>query len=412
MSSVVVAPSKLSLDKDFATEFAKIIGGLIEEQTITQKEGLDKLTEDLSKTQLYLAKSMKEGREEQRQEISMLCKTIADSGKEGAALQSKELKNLCQTIADNYKAEREEQHQEIRALCQTIAESQNSINTSLAAFSNEVPSKGLPKDSYLPNDANTQKLIEVVLEGQKQLNLRLDKVEETSLSRANDNKELIAAFEKSQTEIIKSLSNINIGPSNVAKFETDNEKLLKLIGDSQEKLVKAILSTNIQQNNTSQANNNANNIQINTADNSAQILLLVDKIAALQAANEQNLEKAISKTIEEQSKLYDKISSRQTKELAEIFAQSLKGGNLPVYNVAPPAYSQNQEANAKETTNVFNNIDDDIRYNSNNEDVSENVNDFIFRKIEDISSSQPLMDADVVSDDVLAPKRKKRKNNK
>ena len=422
-AGIVAAPSKLSLDKDFAAEFAKIIGGLIEEQTSTQKEGLDKLTADLSKVQLHLAQSMKESREEQRQEINTLCKTIVESSKIGAVLQSRELKNLCQTITENYRIEREEQHQEISALCQTIAQSQNSINTSLAAFSQTFPSKASFSDNAAPNDAVAQKLIEVVLEGQKQLNLRLDKVETTSLNRANDNKELIAAFEKSQTEVIKSLSNINIGTSNVSKFEANDEKLLKLIGDSQEKLVQAVLSANIQQNNTSQANNNANNIQINTTDNSAQMLLLVDKISALQAANEQNLEKAISKAIKEQSKLYDRISARQTKELAEILAQSLKEISLPVYNVAPQSYNQNQPEFVRGSASLNNVAEDSYEsadYNSdivNEENISENVNAFTPQETEEETSIpepkiEEIVAADTFSEEEPPVKKKKKKKKK
>ncbi len=418
---VVAAPSKLSLDKDFAAEFAKIIGGLIEEQTNTQKEGLDKLTADLSKVQLYLAQSMEKNREDQRQEINTLCKTIADSSKIGAVLQSRELKNICQTITENYRIEREEQHQEISALCQTIAQSQNSINASLAAFAQAFPSKSLSSDNVASNDTVAQKLIEVVLEGQKQLNLRLDKVEATSLSRANDNKELIAAFEKSQTEVIKSLSNINIGTSNVSRFEANDEKLLKLIGDSQEKLVQAVLSANIQQNNTSQANNNANNIQINTTDNSAQILLLVDKISALQAANDQNLEKAISKAIKEQSKLYDRISARQTKELAEIFAQSLKEISLPVYNVAPPVYNQNRSEFITDEASLNNVAEDSYEsanYNSeivNEENISETVDNFIPRETEEETSTPAKINEIVATDnfsEAEAPVKKKKKKKK
>ena len=351
--------AKISFDKDFAGEFAKIMSGLIQQQTVMQKESLEKLALDLSKTQLFIAKNMKENkdeqrqdfkdlcqtiaagsqaaRNEQRQEFGELCKVVAESFVSGKEEQRRELGALCQTIAETFRSAREAQSREIGELCKAIMQSQTALSASLSNLSRETPAVSVaaaaPVAASTEDMAAAKQLIEVVLEGQKQLNRRLDKVEELSAGKANDNKELIAAFEKSQSEIIKSLGKMQTGTT-VVKTEDNSEKLFKLLDKSQEKLIKSLVSANIWQNNSAQANNNtnANNIHINAADNSAQIMLLADKIASLQASNEKNLEKAIAKTIEEQGKLYDKISRRQTKELAEALAEALQ-------NVSPPVYA-------------------------------------------------------------------------
>ena len=347
--------AKISFDKDFAGEFAKIMSGLIQQQTVMQKESLEKLALDLSKTQLFIAKNMKENKDEQRQdfkelcqtiaagsqaarkeqqqEFGELCKVVAESFVSGKEEQRRELGALCQTIAETFRSGREAQSREIGELCKAIMQSQTALSASLSNLNRETPAVSVAAAAPTEDMAAAKQLIEVVLEGQKQLNRRLDKVEELSAGKANDNKELIAAFEKSQSEIIKSLGKMQTGTT-VVKTEDNSEKLFKLLDASQEKLIKSLVSANIWQNNSAQANNNtnANNIHINAADNSAQIMLLADKIASLQASNEKNLEKAIAKTIEEQGKLYDKISRRQTKELADALSEALQ-------NVPPPVYA-------------------------------------------------------------------------
>ena len=198
------------------------------------------------------------------------------------------------------------------------------------------------KSSAEAEGNSTQELIQIVLDGQKQINLRLDKVEELSTNKANDNIQLIQVFEKSQNEIIKSLSNLQANTI-VPRSDIDDERLAKIISQSQENIIKTIMTANLHQNNTSanQANNNANNIQINTVDNSSQMMLLIDKIASLQATNEQNLEKVITKTIEAQSEIYSKVHSQQNKEIAEAIAEAIKS----IHPVPQPVYVMPQQTN-------------------------------------------------------------------
>lgn len=287
--AAVSGTANLTMDKDFAAEFAKIIGGVMEQQTLLQKENLEKLSENLTQTQLFIAQSLKETK-----------------GKN-----SEDIKGLCKVIVEVYKRAKEDQQSNMEELCKTIAKTQT------AASSKEE----IPVSKTVSQDEATQRLMEVVLDGQKQLSSRLSKVEELSLSRANDNKELLAVFEKSQTEMIKSFKEAQ--EKSPAVGSGNEERLAKLIGESQERLIHTILAANIQQSASSSQANNANNIHINAPDNSAQMLLLVDKIASLQAANEQNLEKALAKIVEAQGGVYDKISRRQTEELAQIITKGL-----------------------------------------------------------------------------------------
>ncbi len=284
-------PAKLSMDKDFAGEFAKIIGGLMQQQSVIQKEGLEKVSSDLNKTQLLLAKLLKEDKDEQQERL--------------------------------------------KKLYEAISQSQTALGTTLSNLL-----QGKTSDEQ--DDSSTRELIKVVLDGQKQLNLRLDKVEELSANKANDNIQLIQVFEKSQNEIIKNLSNLQTNAV-ISRTDADDERLAKIISQSQENIIKAIMTANLQQNNTSanQANNNANNIQINTVDNSSQMMLLIDKIASLQATNEQNLEKVITKTIEAQSEIYSKVYSQQNKEIAEAIADAIKN----LHPVSQPVYVMPQQTN-------------------------------------------------------------------
>ena len=322
--SAVAAPSKLSIDKEFADDFAKIIGNIMQEQASLHKESLEKLSANISQAQIYMADSIKEGRELQRQEIKDLCQAITDSTKSGMSDQHKdfeywyqmmnenlrndredrrrEINEISRIVIDGYRASRDAQREDIKELCKIIAKGQTALGTTLSnSIEQEISATSPAKSS---DDADTKHLIEVVLDGQKQLGSRLDRVEELSAQRANDNKYLVETFTKSQAELIKRLDrdykNRMASNQTAGMSVATEEKLQQLIVDSQEKLINKILAANVQQNKTSQANNNANNIQINAPDLSAPMMMLIDKISSLQASTEQNLEKAITKALQAQ----------------------------------------------------------------------------------------------------------------
>ena len=367
--------AKLSMDENFAGEFAKIIGNIFQEQAISQKSSIEKLASDLSKTQLFIAKTLKENKDEQRAEVGVLCKAIIKS--------------------------------------------QTALSSSLTS------AIAMQTDSSSKNENETKQLIENVLDNQKQLNIRIDKVEELSAAKANDNIKLIEVFEKSQAEIIKGLSNLQSNNSiTISRTDEDDERLVKLISQSQESLIKTVMATNLQQNNNSATqNNNANNIQINTTDSSGHLMLLVEKIATLQAANEKNLEKAIVKAIEAQSKIYDKISRKQTEKLAEVIAEGLRSNAGNTCISQPTADSSTQELSSISTidndyhvNNTFNSLpqadEDSTIFNDIVDMSNQEVSNVDYNASETLQEESSLIEDNVV---VLAdetPKKKKKRKKK
>ena len=61
-----VAPAKISFDKDFAGEFARSIGDVMQKQSASQKDAMEALVQNLSKTQMLIAKNIKESSDLQK----------------------------------------------------------------------------------------------------------------------------------------------------------------------------------------------------------------------------------------------------------------------------------------------------------------------------------------------------------
>jgi hypothetical protein len=348
---------------------------VLENQAAVQKNGFEKIASDMSRTQLFIAQNLKDNQtaqqslfdklgatlrdgyrtsaEEQRAGFNDLGKVLSDSYRNMGEAQQHQIQELGKALTNGYRQAAEEQRAgvqelgkvmsdecraistesraEISELCKMVAQSQTALQTGLsnlvktASLVEKSASATSPKsESLTADDGATRRLIEVVLDGQKQLNSRLDKVEELSLSRANDNKRMLEVFEKSQTEMWQKLEQNKTSQTVVSQGD-NSEKIAQLISKSQAELVQTILS-NVQNNSANQNTNNANNIQITTPDSSASLLQLVDKIAALQVQGENKMEKALSKVLESQSILFDKMSRHQTNELGEILAKAFREG--------------------------------------------------------------------------------------
>ena len=343
----------ISLGENFAADLAKSLHPLMQYQSQLQKESLAKLVQDISKTQLYIAKNIKEGYSEHQQEFKELCKVIAaksssvSSPAGGENISGIDIKELLQTISDNYLSIREDQNKEIKEICNAITEglksgrdnssspseikelcnaiiqSQKSLGQSLSGIKLADGAVAAPMPVY--DDGTTQKLIEAVIEGQKQINLRLDKVEEMSLNKANDNINLIEAFKATQEELFKKFGNNRPDFTEGSQAREDNsEKLLKLINDSQEKLIKAVMSSVSANGSNKTGNGNETVASVMVSDNQEAIEKLINKISSLQASNEKNLEKAITKAIEAQGEIFGKLSNRKNEELIETFTRGVK----------------------------------------------------------------------------------------
>ncbi len=425
-SSIGAGKVNISLGENFASDFAKSLHPLMQYQSQLQKESLDKLVQDISKTQLYIAKNIKEGYNEHQQEFKELCKVIADktpvvTSSGGESISGIDIKELLQTISDNYLSIREDQNKEIKELCSAITEglkssrdngstsseikelcdaiiqSQKSLGQSLSGIKLADGTVAAPLPAY--DDSTTQKLIEAVIEGQKQINLRLDKVEEMSLNKANDNINLIEAFKATQEELLKNLNNRSDSPSQSPSKEADSAKLLKMINDSQEKLIKAVISK-VSENHTQPSSQGEHITPVAFSGDQEAIEKLINKISSLQASNEKNLEKAITRAIEAQGEIFGKLSNRKNEELIEAFTRGIKEILTPML-----VTQIKQETTA--------NIAQSDRFASS--EVEKNI-----YEPQDITVSKDTYDntfedgnyADNVSDGAVTKKKKKKKKKK
>lgn len=274
---------EVSLGKDFATQFAEAFDGLLKQQSVMQAESLEKISDSLSKNQLAIVQHIDQNKESEQQAFAALAKAL-------------------------------EQRQ-------------------------------MPVPSSTGGEINTENnlVLQQLIEGQKEINLRLNKMESTALSSSGaDNQELISALVKSNTEAMQKMVAMQSSGNGAAPVAvSDNtENLLKLIEQSQAQLIEGVVQR-IMQNNVaigqSQANNNANNIQINTPDTSAQTIMLVNKIADLQAANEKNMEEAITRLIEAQKEIYEKLDNNRSQEIADAIVKGLQSSSLTINNFVPTA---------------------------------------------------------------------------
>lgn len=265
----------LSLGKDFAQQLAGAFDNVLNRQSELQRTSLEKISADLSKNQVALAQYINQSKEAQQQNFAALINTLSQK------------------------------------------------NTSS------------PAEAGAP--AVNNGVIQELINNQKEISLRLSKMESTALSDGNNNQELVNMLVKSNAEMLASMKTAN---APVATSSTSAEDLLKLIEQSQAQLIEGVVGRILQSNvlNSNQAaasNNNANNIQINTPDTSAQTLMLVNKIADLQAANEKNMEEAITRLISAQKEIYENISASQSKEIAQAIVNGLQSASLTFNNYAP-----------------------------------------------------------------------------
>ena len=273
----------LSLGKDFAQQLAGAFDNVLTKQGEIQRDSLEKISASLSKNQVALAHYINQNNESQQQNFSELLNVLAQKNPVSAPV-------VTETT-----------------------------------------------DSSEKIDNN---VLQELINNQKDISLRLNKMESTALSvGSNNNQELINALVKSNTEMMEKFKNTS---SVAASSSVNTEDLLKLIEQTQAQLIEGvvgrILQSNVLNNSQSTAsNNNANNIQINTPDTSAQTIMLVNKITDLQASNEKNMEEAISRLITAQKEIYENISAAQSKEIAQAIVSGLQSASLTFNNYAPPA---------------------------------------------------------------------------
>lgn len=270
----------VSLGKDFAEQFAGIFDNVMQRQNQMQAESLSKISADLSKGQMSLAQYLTQNNNMQLQAIADLTKVLKES----------------------------------QPAAKVISETNPEINS---------------------------EVLKQFIANQNEINLRLNKMETTALNNGGVNNEVIEALIKSNEAVMQKMVDTqlqNTGVQNVALSNDNTTHILELIERSQAQLIEGVVQKilqNNQFNSQTQANNNANNIQINTPDTSAQTLMLVNKIADLQASNEKNMEAAIERLIEAQKDIYTKIDNNRGQEIADAIIKGLQSSSLKVNAYIP-----------------------------------------------------------------------------
>lgn len=264
----VVAPvmsgeAKLSMGKEFADEFAKIMTSIVAKQTIMQKDSLAKVAHDLGKTQLFIAKKLDDDRLERQAEISNLCKTIAQSH---TAL-STSLVTLGENIA-NQKQENaivsipsvERSAEDDIRLAEMIAQSQERMMSGLLArlpqavgvgnVNVTAPSRSIDDDIRLADmiAQSQEKVLTRLLEKLPQAN------ENTSSKSSGNIEEIVSLMAQSQEKLIATLaeklpqmttSSAPLETNSASRTPDDDERLIRLITSTQEKMINSLIEKNI-----------------------------------------------------------------------------------------------------------------------------------------------------------------------
>lgn len=340
---IQAANSTVSLSEDFVKQFSEAINNILQKQSELNKESVEKIGQGLSKNQLAIAQYINQNKE----------------------IQLKAIEDLTKTLTEN-----ESQIQALKELTQVLLQSQQ---RNISADANE-------------NQLGNSTILKQLIETQQAINLKISKMESTFLSDNTVNHDLVNLLIKSNSEVVQTFSNIQ---TNLAdRLSADNtEHLLQLIENSQSKLIDGVVR-GILQNNVSTNQTQANNIQINTSDTTAQTMLLLEKIINMQNNNEKNLEAAINRLIETQQK----SSSEQGKNIAEAIVKNLQDVS---------------HEKILEKTNVPSETDDCEKIKNDFEKNNEIIEDTNYaideNKIEQIISSE---------DGYVKPKKKKKKKKK
>ncbi len=322
---------EISLGKDFAEQFAGAFDALLKKQSDLHNESIEKIGADLSRGQQELAQYIAKNQENEQKIFALITKAL-------------------------------EQHQ--------------------------IPNQSAISGGELNTDQSLA--VQQLIDGQKEINLRLNKMESTSLNHSNENnQELINALIKSNTEAMQkfaamqqSSTSLNQATNSVS-LPDNTEHIINLIEQSQARLIEGVVERVMQNNlaqGQSQTANNANNIQINTPDTSAQTLMLVNKIADLQTANEKNMESAIERLIKAQKEIYATIDNNRSQEIAEAIVKGLQSSSLVINNYVPAEstkYSSDFAKDDLEQPVTAENIVDEIKADDDNMEPDYTEPDYI-----------------------------------
>ena len=253
---VLSGQASLSMGKDFAEELAKVMGGILEQQTNIQKESLEKVSENIGKTQLFIAQKLEDNKTQQHTELSNLCKIIAQSHTALSSSLATLGKNIV-TKTSETNANREVQSrrsvEDDARLVNMINQSQEKLMMGLLSrlpqavgvgnVNVSAPSRSIEDDA---------RLAEMIAKSQENIISRLlDKVSSNTTQPQQDSKSvemLISAMSSSQDKLISTLIEKLPQINNTVQSQRsamDDERLVSMIVNSQENLIKSLVSKNI-----------------------------------------------------------------------------------------------------------------------------------------------------------------------
>ena len=315
MAAPAATTAKLAMDKTFAQEFATVLAAAMQKNSANQEVEIKNIINTLGQTQLEIIKVLQEENTEHREEMKNISRMMLQAQEQinsvsataGQTPQtpkiSEETKQLIRILLDGQKQ-----------LIERVAQ----VETIAARSSEMLAQKEAPAKEKAPQDEQKQQA-------------------EAARPVIAIGQEVAAILEKSEQNFSRMISALN------ERQKNDTLEIARLINESQQSLVQMMVQHNtLNQNsgNAAAANNNANNIQINTVDYSGVLNQIADRLANLQpaavptvqetapvqAANIQiNFpEQAIGEIVKAQSQLYREIAAEQTKELSAIITLALK----------------------------------------------------------------------------------------
>lgn len=334
-------PAKIELGANFAQELAQAVAASLKNNGSDSQPDFRNMMQSLEQTQLEIVKTLQSEKEGHREETLNLAKMLTETYAQMAQLIKAPRESVTTEREMAPSATYQGPSEESLELFRMMSETQSQMAQTLARLS-ELPqtahsptapdsSPAAPaatsaisaepqiKQVTSPKDEEMIKILRAMIESQNKLGERMLKLE--SENKRDNSSELAQLFASSQQQFAKALAMISENHKN------DAVQIAEVINSSQQELVKSLVQNNTLNQNTSNAgatSNNANNIQINSVDYSAQLNLIADKLANISELNTASLEKSMTTLVKSQSELYREVASAQTKELSAIITVALK----------------------------------------------------------------------------------------
>lgn len=308
--------SKIELSGNFAQDLGNALSAALKNNNETQKEDIKNIIQTLGQTQLEIVKVLQIENEERKAEAQNLTKMFIESQNQ-LANTLKQPRESVSAPAMTTTATPQGQNEDNAKILRVLAGTQSQM----AAVLNELKNK---ESAPVQNTAHTvisednSQLIKMLTASQQQIAKMLYAVE---TNNKNNSEQIIKLFEHSQQQFISAVKAVN------ENHKSDSVEISKAMAQSQQEIAKLLVQNNTINNvapAAAAANNNANNIQINTADYSSQLTQIADKLERVQSVNVEAMETMLSHLVKAQSELYQKVAETQTKELSAIITVALK----------------------------------------------------------------------------------------